>query len=111
MTEAELYNRKKYRKKYKKRNCEPRPCTICGKVFTPPHGNRKLCTDCKERVYRNLGRDWAITYEGPTNVIDYERNLEKRNRERYCDTIVAIGYADRQMAASLKMAGKVNTEL
>lgn len=110
MNEAELYKKKKYNK-YKKRNCELRPCSVCGKVFTPPHGNRKLCPDCRERIYNNLGREWAITYEGPTNVDDYERRMEKRNRERYRDTIIAIGYADRQMAQTLEMAGKIRTEL
>ena len=46
------------------------------------------------------------------------RSNKKRKEERWKrehptkpDTIVAIGYADRQMAASLKMAGKVKTEL
>lgn len=110
MTSSDFY-RKKYKKSYQKRNCEPRPCTVCGKVFTPPHGNRKLCPDCHERIYNNLGREWAITYEGPTNVEEYEKRLEKQNRERYHDTIVAIGYAERQMAETLRKVGKVKTEL
>jgi hypothetical protein len=39
-----------------------------------------------------------------------DERIRERNTPKQ-DTIVAIGYADRQMAASLKMAGKVNTEL
>lgn len=109
MSEKELY-KKKY-KKYKKRNCEPRPCRVCGTVFTPAHGNRKLCDECRIRFSNNLGLDWAVTYEGPTNVEEYEKKLEKQNRERYKDTIIAIGYAERQMADSLRKAGKVRTEL
>jgi hypothetical protein len=31
--------------------------------------------------------------------------------ERYKDTIIAIGYAERQMADSLRKAGKVKVEL
>jgi hypothetical protein len=38
-----------------------------------------------------------------------EREMEKRPPKH--DTIVAIGYAERQREATLKMAGKVNTEL
>lgn len=109
MNEAEFY-KKKYCK-YKKKGCEPRPCSVCGKVFTPPHGNRKLCDDCRIRISHNLGLDWAVTYEGPTNVEEYERRLEKQNREKHRDTIIAIGYADRQREQTLKMVGKVKVEL
>lgn len=109
MTETQLY-KKKYNK-YKKKNCEPRSCTICGKVFTPPHGNRKLCPDCRERIYNNLGREWAITYEGPTNVVEYEKQLLRKNLEKHQDTIVAIGYADRQRAETLRMVGRIKVEL
>jgi hypothetical protein len=38
----------------------------------------------------------------------------KRSPEEYTpkpDTIVAIGYAERQMEATLKLAGRVKTEL
>ena len=103
----------KYRqmKYYKKKNGEPRPCSVCGNMFLPPHGNRKLCSDCRERMYRNLGREWPVNYEGPTNVEEYERQMRKRNRSNHVDTIIAIGYAERQMAASLEKAGKVKTEL
>jgi hypothetical protein len=44
--------------------------------------------------------------------------MEKRRAERYLaehppkeDTIVAIGYADRQREQTLRMVGKVRTEL
>ena len=46
------------------------------------------------------------------------RSNQKRKEERWReahptkpDTIVAIGYADRQIENSLKLAGKVRTEL
>jgi hypothetical protein len=44
-------------------------------------------------------------------VIEYEQKLLRRNVENYRDTIVAIGYADRQRAATLRLVGRVNTEL
>ena len=96
---------------YKKRGCEPRPCRVCGEIFTPAHGNRKLCDDCRIRISNNLGLEWAVTYEGPVNVEEHERKLEKQNRERYKDKIIAIGYAERQMAEALRKAGKVKVEL
>ena len=46
------------------------------------------------------------------------RSMAKRRKEREMekhppkpDTIVAIGYAERQREATLKLAGRVNTEL
>ena len=96
---------------YKKRNCEPRPCNICGIVFTPTHGNRKLCPECREKQGKNLGFEFPITYDNPADAEQYEFKLRKRNIERFQDKIIAIGYAERQMAASLKLAGKVRTEL
>lgn len=97
--------------KQKKRNCEPRPCRFCGEIFTPTHGNRKLCDDCRIRFGRHQGLEWAITYDGPANNEEYEKRLAKQNREKYRDTIVAIGYADRQREATLKLAGRVDPHL
>ena len=39
------------------------------------------------------------------------KNREMENHPPKKDTIVAIGYADRQRAETLKLAGRVNTEL
>jgi len=97
--------------KHKKRNCEPRPCTMCGTVFTPPHGNRKLCPVCREKQGRNLGFEYPITYDNPTDIEQYEYKLRKRNMESFRDRIVATGYAERQKAKTLEMVGKVRTEL
>lgn len=93
--------------KHKKRNCEPRPCTMCGTVFTPPHGNRKLCPVCREKQGRNLGFEYPITYDNPTDIEQYEYKLRKRNIERFRDRIVATGYAERQKAKTLEMVGRV----
>jgi len=96
---------------YKKRKCEPKVCRFCGEMFVPTHGNQKLCDDCRRRLSGRYTLEWTITYEGPTNVDEYEKRLEKQNRERYHDTIIAIGYAERQKADSLAKAGRVKTEL
>lgn len=96
---------------YKKKNCEPRPCSVCGNMFKPPHGNRKMCPECREKFSKNLGSDWVITYANPYDVEQYEQRLKRRNTARFHDTIVAIGYAERQREATLKLAGRVKTEL
>lgn len=97
--------------KYKKRGCEPRPCNICGVVFTPRHGNARLCPSCREKQGKNMGFEFPITYDNPIDAEQYEYRLRKRNYERFKDTIVAEGYATRQIAQTLKMVGKVRTEL
>ena len=96
---------------YKKRNCEPRPCSVCGKVFTPPHGNRKICNECREKLKKNIGSDWVIQYENPVDVAGYEYRLSRRNKAKFSDTIVAIGYADRQREKTLAMVGKIKVTL
>ena len=97
-------------KYYKKRNCEPRPCNMCGAVFTPTHGNAKQCPSCREKQGK-LRFEFPITYSNPVDAEKYEYKLRKRNIESFRDTIVAEGYAARQIAESLKLAGKVRTEL
>lgn len=53
-----------------------------------------------------MGFEFPITYDNPVDAEQYEYKLRKRNIEKFCDNIIAIGYAERQIAASLKLAGK-----
>ena len=108
MTETE-FNRKKH-SKYQKR-CEPRPCSVCGQMFTPEHGNKRICPECSEVVFNNKGRHLPRQYETPVDLEQYEAAVRRRYMERYKDTIIAIGYAERQMEDSLRKAGKVKVEL
>lgn len=77
---------------YQKKQYEPRTCEICGKIFVPKRFNIVTCADpeCKRRS-----------------------KLDKQNRwyRPKPDTIVAIGYAERQMQQSLEMAGKIKVTL
>ena len=100
-------------------NYEPRKCVICGKEFTPKRSDQKTCldTECKKEVIRRSQLEYRK--KNYSRVLETNRrSMEKRKEERRLkrnppkqDTIVAIGYADRQMQKSLKMAGKVRTEL
>ena len=98
---------------------EPRRCIICGKEYIPKRSDQRCCLapECmKERQRLN-----RIEYRQKNygRVLENNRRaMGKRRAERYLaehppkeDTIVAIGYADRQRAQTLAMAGKVNTEL
>ena len=100
-------------------NYEPRRCEICGKEYIPTRSNQRCCLDplCKEARKRLTWAEYREKhYE---SVLSHNRkSMAKKRAEKYLaehppkeDTIVAIGYADRQRAETLAMAGKVNTEL
>ena len=105
---------------YSRGENEERTCDICGKVFHPTNWNQRLCTDpkCKEEGKKMRMKKWRV--ENPDKYFAIKRKNAIKARQRKeeqtkrvpkPDTIVAIGYAERQMAASLRLAGKVRTEL
>jgi hypothetical protein len=101
------------------KNYEPRCCIICGKEYVPIRMDQRTCAspECKKarqriNYHEYRKKNYAAVLE--TN----RRSMAKRRKEREQeknppkkDTIVAIGYADRQRAATLRLVGRVNTEL
>lgn len=95
---------------------EPRVCEICGRLYKPSRKDQRTCAS--EECTRERRRIYALKLNG--EGVYKARKLEymRRRRERTSevnqpkpDTIVAIGYAERQKAETLRMAGRVNTEL
>ena len=78
----------------------PKECAVCGKTFMPRRHDQMSCGDpvCVRR-YKNRK-------ETRTKRIYIKRDPEPVRIPKP-DTIVAIGYAERQMAETLKMVGKV----
>ena len=105
----------------KRKNYEDRECVICGEIFTPMRVNVRTCKnpECKRKWKLKQQRDWY--QENYSSALESRREYVRRVKEeeieiskphvRKEDTIVAIGYADRQMEQTLKMVGKVRTEL
>lgn len=97
---------------------EPRICVICGKEYIPRRKDQRSCAsaECKKAVtrmaqrrYREENYGWVLECNRRGMA---KRRAEKKRREaEERDTIIAIGYADRQMAETLEMAGKIRTEL
>lgn len=98
---------------------EPRICCVCGEEFVPTRTNQRSCSnpECKHTMKRRQQKEWyRANY---TKALAGRRNYMRRVRGRKPeyhhepkpDTIVAIGYAERQIARSLELAGKVRTEL
>lgn len=89
-------------------------CVICGRAFVPARGNQVTCNapSCKRERHRRQSLKWHD--ENRDAVRESNRNYMRRVREEAPvkeDTIVAIGYAERQIAATLERVGKVKTEL
>lgn len=98
---------------------EPRICVVCGKEYTPKRSDQKTCLSekCKKEVMRMSQAEYRrVNYAKvlETNRRSMAKRKEERRRMMHPtkpDTIVAIGYADRQRANTLAMVGKVRTEL
>ena len=100
------------------KNYEPRRCDICGKEYIPKRSDQRCCLDpeCKKALQRlNLReyrqKNYAAVLETNRRCMAKRREEKRRKEAQGRDTIVAIGYADRQREKTLAMAGKVNTEL
>ena len=101
------------------KNYEPRRCIICGKEYIPRRSDQRTCgsQECKKARQRlnyleYRKHNYAALLE--TNRRSMAKKRKEREQEKQPpkkDTIVAIGYADRQRAETLKLAGRVNTEL
>jgi len=101
------------------KNYEPRLCIICGVEYIPRRSDQRTCgcAECmKERQKLNY-REYRKTHYAALLETN-RRSMAKKRKERETekqppkpDTIVAIGYAERQMEATLRLAGKINTEL
>lgn len=99
---------------YERVHYESRICVVCGARFTPGRKTQVTCAseECKQKRRKGQRANWYK--ENFTRVAQAKR--EEREKARFeaatkPDTIVAIGYAERQIAASLEKAGKIRTEL
>ena len=96
---------------------EPKICEICGKEYIPKRSDQRCCLspECtRERQRLNQTEYRKRNYERvlANNRRSMQRKREKRQAEtEKRDTIVAIGYADRQRAETLQMVGRVKVEL
>lgn len=97
---------------------EPKRCIICGREYIPKRSDQRCCLDPKclrerqrinQREYRE--RNYGKVLESNRKASARRRAEERMEEAKLKDTIVAIGYAERQREQTLRMAGKVRTEL
>ena len=98
---------------------EARRCIICGKEYIPRRSDQRTCgsQECKKARQRLNYLEYRKTHYAAL-LESNRKSMAKKRREREIekhppkkDTIIAIGYAERQRETTLKMAGKVRTEL
>jgi len=110
-------------KYYTKVDHPERACVICGKMFKPKRCTARTCgsSRCRSRLAAEQRKEWAKVNQAA--IRDRKKNykpalhpdecyeLPEEPKPRRKSNIVAIGYAERQIAKSLELAGKVKTEL
>ena len=84
------------------------------KMYKPSRKDQRTCAsvECvreRKRVYALKKSAEGIYKARKREYMRRQRTPEPRQPKP--DTIVAIGYAERQREATLKLAGRVNTEL
>ena len=90
---------------YIRKKHEPRECIICGSVFIPIRSNQTICKDpgCKRALHNIRQNEWRKQNYNTPDVSEPQKLKE--------DTIVAIGYADRQIKNTLSKVPKIDTTL
>ena len=97
-------------------------CVICGKVFETNRIKQVTCGDpvCMKKHHRAYQKEYDKLYRQTHRDDVNRRNREyarrkRRTEEANCkiddrpkkDTIIGLGYAERQMAQTLAMVGKI----
>lgn len=101
------------------KNYEPRRCEICGKEYVPKRSDQRCCLapECKKERHKlnyieYRAKHYARVLESNRRCMAKKRKERKQQEHTTkADTIVAIGYADRQREQTLKMVGRVKVEL
>lgn len=93
---------------------EPRACEICGRMYTPGRIDQRTCASPECTRERKRVHAMKKSAEGVYKARKRDYMRHQRTPEPYQpkeDTIVAIGYADRQREQTLQMVGRVKVEL
>ena len=100
------------------KNYEPRVCIICGKEYIPKRSDQRTCAseECKKARQRlnyleYREKNYAAVLENNRRSMKKRREEKKRKSMQKLDSIVAIGYAERQREQTLQMVGKIKVEL
>ena len=85
----------------------PRYCAVCGVKFIPIRKNQMSCGSpiCVKKYRNRNNYKYKLKYKEEGHVPKRRKKQEPAEPKK--DTLIAIGYAERQMAQTLEMVGKV----
>lgn len=89
-------------------------CSYCGSLFKPTTHKNTTCPECKHffQTYSSIRAKQGTRISRATfDEREYQIIEEAKRRAKKNDRIISKGYAERQIAQSLRLAGKVRTEL
>ena len=97
---------------------EPKRCEICGREYIPRRSDQRCCLDpecTRERQRLNQveyrKRHYERVLANNRRTMKERRERKKQEKAQQKDTLIAIGYAERQREQTLKMVGRVKVEL
>ena len=93
---------------------EPRKCEICGRMYKPGKKDQRTCgsKECQAERRRLYMLEWKRQNYGLACERNREQMRKRRSKEKPKeDTIIGLGYAERQIAETLKMVGRVDPRL
>ena len=86
-------------------------CCVCGKEFDAQGKDKTCSTECRKAMRRSWEKDYRER-KGRAYNREWMREYRKeRNLEAKEDTLVGLGYAERQRQKTLALVGKVRTTL
>lgn len=91
------------------RKVTERYCELCGAPIEKSAPRSKRCKACREYKSKASGANlakYSVAYDEGKRRRKWEDKVYPK-----LDRIVGKGYAERQIAESLKLAGKINTKL
>lgn len=83
-------------------------CVICGKEFDAQGKDKTCSVACRKILKREQARQYREnkrTEYNPNWLQEYRKNNDLPEAKE--DTLIGLGYAERQIAQTLKMVGKV----
>ena len=89
-------------------------CSYCGSLFQPTTHKNTVCPECKVffQTYSAVrAREGTRKSRATFDEREYQIIEDAKRRAAKNDRIIGEGYAERQIAQSLRLAGKVRTEL
>ena len=88
-------------------------CEICGEPFLSRDSRQRTCgsPECRHTLHRQTQKAYEESHPRRNSERYKKMRIETERKAKKHDSIIGEGYAERQIADSLRLAGRINTEL